>query len=410
MLELIKRGDFMKLSKQAKILLSVGIIYTIGHMIAGTFINVFLFNMTSDYSVIIIINLINYITTYLAFVFGSKYVIKGSIINLFRAGIISTALYYLFILILKEKTALFYYSIPLGMFNGAGIGLFYFAFNNLVSKLTTDENRGNFFGTQSYISTTAGIVLPTISGLLISWLNAQTGYYVLFAISTITFGIGVVFTMMLNKVEFTEHYRIAQALKLRGNTSWDAEKMHAFLMCFKEALYGAVLAVFSVTIMGSEGNVGPLNSIMSIIGVLTGAYMARMVTLKLQKKYFLIFSVIYFIATYLGAGIISPVTLVIMYVLLGIAGTGDRILYSSVEYRLFAAAAKKDLNEGDFIVAAELHMALGRVVAMVGYYALTFFFEPFMLARIVFFIIPLTGLLDYFVIKRKVNWFSDDQI
>lgn len=134
-----------KLSKDAKVLLLVGIMYASGMTIAATFVNVYLIRLTNDMGLIILQNIVNYAVLLGAFVFASFYVSKGSILRILRIGILSTILYYTLILVLKENASK--YLMFIGAFNGLGMGFYYFSFNILLGKLTDENNRSAFLAT-----------------------------------------------------------------------------------------------------------------------------------------------------------------------------------------------------------------------------------------------------------------------
>ncbi len=397
-----------KLSKQATILLIVGILYTAATLIASTFVTVYLYGINKDYSVSIIINIINYIVVVSSFVIGSKIVKKTGILNLMRVGIISTGIYYLLILILKENAGQVYNMIPLGIFNGIGMGFYYFSLNNMISKLTTDENRSNYFGMQMALSTVFGVVIPPVSGLLIKSMSEQTGYYILFGFSCVVFAIGFIYSMMLKQIDFKEDYNIFGVLKLTGNLDWSTIKWQSFSVSLRDALYMTIFTVYSTQIIGGEDNMGILSAVMSIISVVAAGYIGRAVTNRNIKNYHIITTAVMLVAMYIGAIFASPLAIIVMCLLLGFAKTGGMLVYNNVQYKGFASAEKYGFKTADFIVATEFPIAVGRIVGLVGYYVATLFIhDDFLLSRIVFILIPLLTIIDHFVIQKNLGWFRN---
>ncbi len=91
------------LSKETRFLLIIGMLYLAGTNIAMTFINVYLVRVTNHIGVIIIQNMINYFSLLCAFVWGTKLISKINLQFILKLGMISTALYYLFIYFVIER-------------------------------------------------------------------------------------------------------------------------------------------------------------------------------------------------------------------------------------------------------------------------------------------------------------------
>ena len=110
------------LSRDAKILLMVGILFLSGMTIAATFDNVYLIRLTDNMGLMILQNVSNYIALLGSFLFGTYYVKKGSILTLLKVGIVSSVIYYSLILLLQAEASK--YLIYLGIFNGIGMGMY----------------------------------------------------------------------------------------------------------------------------------------------------------------------------------------------------------------------------------------------------------------------------------------------
>ena len=210
-----KKKERVKLSHDARILLLVGILFLSGMTIASTFVNVYLIGLTDNMGLMILQNVSNYATLLGAFLFGTYYVKKGSILTLLKVGILSAVIYYSMILLLKEKAS--QYLILLGMFNGVGMGFYYFAFNILVGKFTDEEHRAAFFSYQTSFSYIFGVIAPMISGYIIVRYSQLTGYYILFAVSVIVYILAIIMACTLKNVRSDETYHVLDILKLKNN-------------------------------------------------------------------------------------------------------------------------------------------------------------------------------------------------
>jgi len=395
-----------RLSKQATILLGVGMLFTSGLVIASTFVNVYLIRLTNNMGLMILQNVVNYCFLLGAFLFGSVYVKRGSIVNLIRLGIISTVLYYSCILLLKEKAST--YLIYLGAFNGIGAGLYYFAFNILVGKLTTDNERAKFFSYQQSFSYVFGIVAPSISGYVIAMFSELTGYYVLFGTSVFVFIIGIILSFLLNNVSTEKRYSVVPILKLKNNKYWNTSKYYNVTYGLREAIYGQIFTVFAYLIITTEKTVGQLGSIMSLIGVASSILIASKFTLKTQKKYQYVYSVGYFISLGMSAIFANKTMLIVTYILNGIIICWAMTIFSTMKYQLSNRASDEKHSSGDFIIACEFPMAVGRISGLLIFFVLNSFFGGFELYRFLLFAISLMPMLDSFIINKKINWLESE--
>jgi len=390
-----------KLSKDASILLAIGMLFLAGLMIASTFVNVYLIRLTNDMGLMILQNIANYAALLSAFMIGTRYVQKGGILTLLRAGLFADIIYYAMILLLKEKAAA--YLIPLGIFNGLGQGFYYFAFNLLVGKLTGENERSKFFSYQTSFSYIFGVAAPMASGYIIVQFSELSGYYVLFATSLIVFILAIIFSFQLKKVDIHESYHILPILKLRHNPYWDVNKYLNFSFGFREAIYAQIFTVFSYLIISNEQVIGNLNAMMSFIGVISSLMIASRFTLDNQRKYHFIFTIFYIISLSTLGIMATEWSLYLSYVINGVILCWNSVIFQNLKYQL-ASRAKDGFNEGDYIITTEFPMAAGRLSGLCIFFLLNLAAGGFHLYQALLVGISLIAILDHIVLTKKINW------
>ncbi|MFQ9924315.1 MAG: hypothetical protein ACLRVU_12425 [Beduini sp.] len=395
------------LSRDAKILLMVGILFLSGMTIAATFVNVYLIRLTDNMGLMILQNVSNYIALLGSFLFGTYYVKKGSILTLLKVGIVSSVIYYSLILLLQAEASK--YLIYLGIFNGIGMGMYYFAFNILVGKFTGEKHRATFFSYQTSFSYIFGVVAPMISGAVIVRYSELTGYYILFAFSVIVYILAIIISCLLKNVKFDEEYHVLPILKLRHNKYWNANRYYNFSFGLREAIYGQIFMVFAYIILNNEQIIGNLNSAMSLIGVLSSIFIASKFTLENQKKYHLWASIIYLISIGTLAIVAKPWSLVMCFILNGVILCWNSVIFQTMKYQL-SSRAKDGFNDGDYIIACEFPTAAGRISGLLIFYGLNYFYGGFNLYRGLLLAVSLGLLIDHFVIDRKLHWMEDEII
>lgn len=328
-----------KLSKQASTLLSIGMIFLAGLMIAATFVNVYLIRLTDDMGLMILQNIATYAALLFAFVLGTKFVKKANMITLLRLGLLANMIYYFLILALKENAGK--YLIFLGMFNGFGQGFYYFSFNLLVGKLTTENERSQFFSFQTSFSSIFGVIAPMVSGYIIVKFSELSGYYVLFGASLILFILAILLSYRLGTVKVSQEYHILPILKLKHNAYWDANKYLNFSFGLREALYAQIFIVFAYLIVSNEQIIGNLNSMMSLISVASSLLIASKFTVETQKKYHFYFNILYMIS--LGTlGIIAQEwCLYLTYALNGLVICWNGVIFQNLKYPTCQPCSKR---------------------------------------------------------------------
>ena len=387
------------LTKETKYLLIVGMLFLAGSNIASVFLNVYLVRLTNSIFIILFQNILNYVSLLIAFIIGTKFISKINLVTFLKTGIFSMIAYYLLILSLKEQAQLFL--IPLGIFNGIGQGFYYFSFNLLTGQLVKESEQGRFFSYQQTFSYLFGIIMPSLSGYIISIYTKLTGYYILFFISALLLIIGIYMSIFIKGLTLNQNIRLLEVLKLKGNKYWNANKYYNFSNGIRDSIFNQIFTVFAYTIISNEQIIGQFNSIMACIKLTDNR--------TNQKNYHLIASMIYFgIMSLLGI-FQSPKILLITYILLGVVYCWNQTIFQSVKFQL-AKIANNDYNQYEYIVASEFPIALGRII---GLSISLITCSLFSLNNAYRFLIIFNGtlwLIDHFIINKKVQWLEKEKL
>lgn len=395
------------LTKETKYLLIVGMLFLAGSNIASVFLNVYLVRLTNSIFIILFQNILNYVSLLIAFIIGTKFISKINLVTFLKTGIFSMIAYYLLILSLKEQAQLFL--IPLGIFNGIGQGFYYFSFNLLTGQLVKKSEQGRFFSYQQTFSYLFGIIIPSLSGYIISIYTKLTGYYILFFISALLLIIGIYMSIFIKGLTLNQNIRLLEVLKLKGNKYWNANKYYNFSNGIRDSIFNQIFTVFAYTIISNEQTIGQFNSIMACIGIFSSSLIASKFNRTNQKNYHLIASMIYFgIMSLLGI-FQSPKILLITYILLGVVYCWNQTIFQSVKFQL-AKIANNDYNQYEYIVASEFPIALGRII---GLSISLITCSLFSLNNAYRFLIIFNGtlwLIDHFIINKKVQWLEKEKL
>ena len=395
------------LTKESKFLLVVGILVTAGMMVANTFVNVFLLRATNgNLTLMLLQNIINFITLVAAFVGGSKLLMRISITTLLKVGIASMAFYFIAILALQDQVATFL--IPLAVFNGLGQGLYWVATNLLVAKVIKESEQGRYFGYQQTAGSIFGVITPAISGFIITRFTDLTGYYILFGVALVLFVLGVF--MIKNISGFTSHtkIRVYEVLRLKGNRYWDTCKWFCFVNALKDAVNTQIFMLFAFLIFINEGVIGNILSVTAFITVFSSFWFAKIYNRSNQQRFYLVTALLMMVMYALLAMFPYVPILIAAWVVFALIQNWAGTILQAIIFQL-THRAKGGYDQNEYLVAAEFPMALGRVAGMVIILILIGMIAADMAVyRLLFAVIACIWVLEYVIIEKQIKWFRDE--
>jgi YQGE family putative transporter len=396
-----------KLSRQSFFLLILAMLNNAGLIVATTFVNVFLMRSTNNsIGLIILQNMLNFSVLLVAFVGGTKLLAKMNITTILKIGIVSQALYYLAILVLRNHIATFI--IPLGIFSGLGGGLYWFATNLLIGRYVKESEQGRFFSYQQTFGFVFGVVIPALSGFLIVQFDDLMGYYILFGIAIVLFISGYFLVGNISGFTAQTKMQVLGVLKLKGNDYWQASKLVNFSNGFKMAVQGMIFTLFAFSIFQNEDIMGRFTSMSALIGVFSSLWFARRSKMNNQKQYYFLTTLFMLVTFLLLAFFPNKISMVVAWVIFGAVQSWGNTILRGVTYQL-SLRAKNGFEQNEYIVATEFPLALGRMVGLTFSLLLTRLLNSTMDAyRILFVFIGLCWLFEYLIMDKKVRWFKDE--
>ncbi len=133
----------------------------------------------------------------LTFWVAGKWVKEHNKMNSLRIGIVLSGVFYCTVLLLGQQAKSYY--VPLGILHGMALGFFWLAFNVVYFEVTDPDNRDRYNGWAGLLGSAAGIVAPWVSGLLITSMQGEKGYRLIFTLSLVIFSISVILSFWLKK-------------------------------------------------------------------------------------------------------------------------------------------------------------------------------------------------------------------
>ncbi|MFL1677514.1 MFS transporter [Paenibacillus dendritiformis] len=186
-----------RLDGQSLLLLVVFGLFSLANALSGTFVNVFLWKMKSEFAFIGWFALMQQVAIGIVFYFAGKWVKEGNKMNCLRLGIALSALFYAAVLWLGKGAV--HYMLPLGFILGSASGAFWLAYNVIYFEITDADNRDLYNGWAGFVGSCCAMIAPWVSGFLISKLGGDRGYTLIFTSSLVVFVGAGIFSFWLHK-------------------------------------------------------------------------------------------------------------------------------------------------------------------------------------------------------------------
>ncbi|WP_223285489.1 MFS transporter [Paenibacillus sp. PL91] len=355
------------LNGQAALLLIVQALYGVANALSGTFVPVYLWKASQSYALIGWFTLGQYVMSGLTFWIAGKWVKEHNKMNSLRVGIVLSGVFYCTVLLLGQQAKAYY--IPLGILNGMAMGFFWIAYNVVYFEVTDPDNRDRFNGWAGLLGSAAGIVAPWVSGLLITSMQGEKGYRLIFTISLVIFSVGVVLSFWLKKrkVQGTYNWKHGlQQLKQKGNP-WRRMLPAIAAQGVREGVFMFLVGLTVYVATQNESKLGTYSLITSLVALISFWIVGKRLKKSNRKLSMLIGAIMI-------AVVILPLFWKISYMTLLMFGIGTSLfmpLYiipmTSRVFDLIGQSEESAREREEFIVLREAGLVFGRVIGLTSY-------------------------------------------
>lgn len=260
------------LKSQAWWLLLISGIFSLSVGLSNTFVNIYLWKVDHDYTVIGWYNFSVYATMPLAFMIAGFVAKRMHTVWSLRIGIALHAVFYAMTLFGgKSITTL---PLLLGAVMGLAAGFYWFAFNTLCVQSTGIGERDQFFSLNGVLAAIAGMLAPPTAGFFISYedrVAGLTGYHFIFTLSLLLFVVATFVSLKLRAEHLHARLRLARAFHALHNRSWRMVVCGCAIYGLREGLFLFLIGLLFFIATGSELRLGEflfLQSILSFVSFL----------------------------------------------------------------------------------------------------------------------------------------------
>ena len=366
--------------RQTVLLLAVNGLFVLAGALSGTFLNVYLWKSRQDYLMIAWFTMAQQIALGLTFWIAGKWVKQGNKMNALRLGIAVSGLFYLFVLG-AGKNAIDYIW-PLGLLLGLSLGLFWLAFNVVYFEITDAENRDWFNGWVGLLGSITGIVGPWASGLIITWLQGDRGYRLIFTISMVIFGCTAVLSFFLKKRPASGQYEWLEGIRrLRDEDgTWRSAIAGLAMQGIREGVFSFLIALLVFTATNQESRLGQYMLITSAVSLVSYWAAGKWLKPAYRSPGMIAGAVIMVL-------VVVPLLWKVNYMTLLVLGIGTSLFMPlfmlpavSVSFDLMGTSRKTAEKKVELVVVREISLMTGRIAGLFIFIAvLSFRKDPWIL-------------------------------
>ncbi|NMD71860.1 MFS transporter [Bacillus sp. DNRA2] len=393
-------GD-LELTRDFKFLLIIGGLYAISTSLSNTFVNIYLWKQSGQFSDIGLYNLAVVVLQPITFILAGRWAKKIDRVIVLRIGVSFLALFYLAVLFSgKNASALL---LVLGSLLGIGYGFYWLAYNVLTFEITEPETRDFFNGFLGVLTSVGGMIGPIAAGFIISRLKNTIGYTTVFGLSLGLFSLAVFLSFFLKRRPSQGSYCFLRILTERkNNVHWRLITNAHFFQGFREGTFVFIISVFVFISTGSELALGTFGLLNSGVSFLAYFFVSRFIKEQHRKKSILIGGIILYASIFLIVFEITYPKLLVYAATIAVAYPLLLVPYMSMTYDIIGRAWKAAEMRIEYIVVREIFLNLGRFVSIGLFLVAVTFFNEEKSIPILLLIIGAGHSCIYFFI-RKIN-------
>lgn len=389
--------------KQAVLLLAVNGLYLLASVLAGTFLNVYLWKSRQDYVMIGWFAVSQQVAVGLSFWLAGKWVKEHNKMNALRLGIAVSGFFYLLVLGLGGKAADYIW--PLGLTLGVSIGLFWLAYNIIYFEITEADNRDFFNGWMGLLGSLTGIIGPFLSGWLISRLQGERGYRIVFMISLCIYAAAAVLSFFLKKRKSEGAYLWLEPWRelRRSGSRWRPVAAALLFQGLREGVFSFLIGLLVYIAAQEEKKLGQFALITSAVSLISYFAAGRWFKPRYRSAGMLAGGL-------LLLAVIVPLLWKVSYGTLLLMGIGTSLfipLYmlpmTSISFDLMGESAESASKRVEWVVLRELSLMSGRLLGMFLFIGVLSVNRSTGVIILLLFMLGAAPLGSWLVLRRKLH-------
>ena len=282
--------------------------------------------------------------------------------NLMRIGIILDFVYFLTIILLKDKVVNYIYLV--GLLYGLEEGFYYSVYNILESDGITNEERAKFAGTYTAIESILSIIFPLIFGSLISATGFLKSLTVVFIIVIVRIILSFIYkdnnVPKSNKTNMKKYFELTNKDK-RFKQMYKVEFLNGIV--YSEAAFSYIVTIYIIKVFSDSFSLGVFTSIFSVITFVIGILFAKFINKKYYSSAIKISMVFTIMSLFLMIFRCNAVTIILFNLFQTISKKLKNLITGNNQANLsnYSKIAKEYKTE--YWLANETSLVIGRIIS-----------------------------------------------
>ncbi|HET7658260.1 MAG TPA: MFS transporter [Bacillales bacterium] len=362
------------ISKDLILLLVVGGLYFLSIALSNTFVNIYLWKQSGDFSDIALYNLAIVILQPLTFILAGRWAKRVDRVIVLRLGVSFLSVFFLTVLLLGEHAGQFLFL--LGGLLGIGFGFYWLAFNVLTFEITEPETRDFFNGFQGLLSSLAGMIGPISAGAIIASMEEFNGFQTIFGMSLGFFCLAIVLSFFLKRRKANGNFSFRRIISERkNNPNWNNVLNAHFFQGLREGTFAFVIVIWVFVTTKSALALGTFGLVQSAVSFFAYYLATRLIKKRHRKKAIFIGGFMLYGAVSLIVFHLSFPLLIAYAVVIAIALPILLVPYMSLTFDVIGKSWKAAEMRIEYIVVRELYYNAGRAASILSFFLLVTFFD-----------------------------------
>lgn len=294
--------------------------------------------------------------------------------NLMRIGIVLDFIYFLTIILLRDKIVNYIYLV--GLLYGLEEGFYYSVYNILESDGITNEERAKFAGTYTAIGSILSIIFPLIFGSLIYATGFLKSLTVVFIIVILRIILSFIYkdnnVPKSNRTNMKKYFELTNKDK-RFKQMYKVEFLNGIV--YSEAAFSYIVTIYIIKVFSDSFSLGVFTSIFSVITFIIGILFAKFIDKKYYASTIKISMVFTIISLFLMIFRCNAITIILFNLFQTISKKLKELITGNNKANLsnYSKIAKEYKTE--YWLANETSLAIGRIISS-SVFILLAYFDP----------------------------------
>lgn len=282
--------------------------------------------------------------------------------NLMRIGIILDFVYFLTIILLKDKVVDYIYLV--GLLYGLEEGFYYSVYNILESDGITNEERAKFAGTYTATESILSILFPLIFGSLIyatGFLKSLIAVFIIVIIRIIlSFKYKDTNIPKSNKTNMKEYFELTKNDK-KFKQMYIVEFLNGLV--YSEAAFSYIVTIYIIKVFSNSFSLGVFTSIFSIITFIIGILFAKFIKKEHYAKAIKISMIFTIVSLVLMIFNCNAVTIVLFNLFQTISKKLKNLITGNNQANLSNDSKIQKEYKTEYWLANETSLVIGRIIS-----------------------------------------------